>query len=118
MATWPASLPQKFHQTGFSIRPPVGSIRTSMSTGKAFQRRRFTAAVQPVSGRMYLTETQFETLFDFWENTLAMGSIEFDWVHPITRNPATFRFLASKAPTLGAVDGEIYGVNLELELIP
>lgn len=118
MAIWPSSLPQKFHQTGFSIKPPVGGIKTNMSTGKAFQRRRYSAAVQPVSGRMYLTKAQYQTLFDFWENTLEMGVLEFDWVHPITSNPVKMRFDATKPPTLGAVDGEIYGVNLQMEIIP
>jgi len=118
MATWPSTLPQKLHQDGFSIKPPTGAIRTSMATGKAFQRKRFTAAVQPVSGRMYLTPQQYETLIDFWENTLAMGSLEFDWVHPITGDAATFRFPANKPPTISVVDGEVYGVNMQLEIIP
>lgn len=118
MATWPESLPQEFHQQGFSITAPSGSIRTSMATGKAFQRRRFTAAVQKVTGRMFLTAEQYETLFNFWENTLAMGSLEFDWKHPITGNDATFRFPAEKPPKVSVVDGEIYGVAFELELIP
>lgn len=118
MATWPSTLPQEFHQNGFSIKPPVGAIRTSMSTGKAFQRRRYTAAVQPISGRMWLTADQYSTLIAFWENTLAMGSLEFDWVHPITGDAATFRFPADKPPTISVVDGEVYGVNMQLEIVP
>ncbi len=118
MASWPASLPQKFHQNGFQISAPVGSIRTGMSTGQAFQRRRFTAAVQPVKGRMFLDATQYQTLIDFWENTLGMGSLDFDWVHPITGVDVKMRFIAGKAPSITAVDGDIFGVNMEMEILP
>lgn len=118
MATWPASLPQDLHQQGFSIGLPSASIRTSMSTGKAYQRKRYTAAVQPVSGRLWLDATQYQTLIDFWENTLGMGSLEFDWKHPITDEDVSMRFVSNKPPTIGAVNGDIYGVNMQLEIIP
>lgn len=118
MANWPASLPQEFHQQGFSIQNPTGAVRTDMDTGKPFQRRRYTAAVTPVSGRMWLTSDQYETLLNFWENTLGMGAVEFDWVHPITGSAETFRFDATSPPQITAVTGELYQVQLRLEIIP
>jgi hypothetical protein len=116
--SWPASLPQEFHQQNFQITPPQGAIRTDMETGKAYQRRRFTAAVQPVRGKMWLDATQYSTLLNFWENTTAMGALEFEWVHPITGAPAIFRFIATETPQITVVSGDIYQVQLNLEIIP
>jgi hypothetical protein len=67
---------------------------------------------------MYLDSTQYETLLAFWRNTLAMGSLEFDWVHPITEQPATVRFIASNPFSISVASGEVYNVNLNLEIIP
>lgn len=118
MATWPSTLPQRLHQQGFQYQAPDGSIRTDMETGKAFQRRRFTAAVEPFSGQMYLDKDQYTTLLNFWRNTLAMGSLEFDWVHPITEEPAVIRFVASSPFNISVASGEVYTVKMNFEVIP
>jgi hypothetical protein len=118
MASWPASLPQRLHQQGFQYQAPTGSIRTDMEFGKPFQRRRFTAAVEPFSGQMYLDKDQYSTLLAFWKNTLAMGSLEFDWVHPITEEAATVRFVADSPFSISVASGEVYTVKLNLEIIP
>jgi len=89
-----------------------------MEFGKPFQRRRFTAAVEPFSGQMYLDKTQYSTLLDFWRNTLGMGSLEFDWVHPITEEAAVIRFMADKPFTISVASGEVFTVKLNLEVIP
>lgn len=118
MAIWPTTLPQELHQQGFSIQNPTGAVRTDMETGKAFQRRRYTAAVQPVSGQMFLTKEQYTTLLVFWRDTLGMGALEFDWVHPITGDLAKFRFNSNNPPQLSAVTGDLYQVRLSLEIVP
>jgi len=116
--TWPASLPQEFHQQNFQITPPQGAIRTDMETGKAYQRRRFTAAVQPVRGKMWLDATQYSTLLSFWENTTAMGALEFSWVHPVTGNAAVLRFIANEPPNITTIAGDLYEVQINAEIIP
>ena len=118
MATWPSTLPQRLHQQGFQYQAPQGAIRTDMEFGKAFQRRRFTAAVEPFSGQMYLDKAQYATLLDFWRNTLAMGSLEFTWVHPITEDPATIRFIASEPFGISVASGEVLTVKVNFEVIP
>jgi len=118
MASWPSTLPQRLHQQGFSYQAPEGGIRTDMEFGKPFQRRRFTAAVEPFAGQMYLDKTQYGTLLDFWRNTLAMGSLEFDWVHPITEEPAVIRFIASEPFKISVASGEVFTVKLNFEVIP
>lgn len=118
MATWPESLPQELHQQGFAYQGPQGSIRTEMEFGKSFQRRRFTAAVEPFSGQIYLDKEQYETLLNFWKNTIAMGSLEFNWKHPITEEDATVRFVSSSPFTVSVASGEVFIVELNLEIIP
>jgi len=118
MPTWPSTLPQRLHTSGFQISAPDGAIRSETSTGKPYQRQRFTAAVQPFSGRIYVDASQYETLINFWKNALGHGALEFDWVHPITQSPATVRFNASEPPQVSATSGEIFAVQLSLELIP
>jgi len=118
MATWPTTLPQSLHQNGFQYRVPDGSIRTDMDTGKAFQRRRYTAAVEPFSGKIWVTQAQYASLLDFWKNTTAMGSLEFDWKHPITGDPATIRFISNEPLSVKPLSGDQYEVNLNLEVIP
>lgn len=118
MATWPSSLPQTFHQQGFEISAPAGAIRTEMDTGVPFQRRRYSAAVEPVVGKMWLDSTQYGTLLDFWRTTTAMGAIEFSWVHPITGNAAQFRFNATEPPRVTVVTASLFEVQLSLEILP
>jgi len=118
MATWPSSLPQDVHQQDFQLQAPEGAIRTDMDTGKAFQRQRFTAAVQPFRARIWVDSTQYSTLFDFWKNTLSHGALEFDWKHPITDEAAVLRFVANSPISISAVSGELYQVSLNLEIIP
>jgi len=118
MADWPSTLPQKIQQQNFQISAPEGAIRTDMETGKPFQRRRFTAAVQPFSAQIWVDATQYSTLIDFWRNTLAMGALEFDWVHPITGDSATVRFIANEPFSITALSGDQYQVRMNLEIIP
>ena len=89
-----------------------------MDTGKAFQRRRYTAAVQSVQGKMWLDQDQYATLLDFWTVTTAMGAIEFSWVHPITGNGATFRFNTGEPPRITTITAGLYEVQLTMEIIP
>lgn len=118
MATWPATLPQRLHTQGFQIDAPQGAIRSDTSTGKPYQRQRFTAAITPFSGRMFVNKTQWQTLIDFFTNTLGHGALEFDWVHPITEDAATVRFDANNPPQVTAISGELFAVQLNLEIIP
>jgi len=118
MATWPSDLPQEVHQDGFNIEAQNGAIRTEMDTGKPFQRQRFTAAVEPFSARIWLTQAQYSIFDTFYRETLGHGALEFDWKHPITGDPATVRFDASSPPRLTALSGDQYQVQMNLEVIP
>jgi hypothetical protein len=93
-AVWPESLPQRFLQEpGATEQPPDVVLETQMDAGPPKARRRFTAGFRLVGGSIDLTHAQRATLDDFYMNTLQGGALPFDWIHPITSAPATFRFM-------------------------
>jgi len=93
-AVWPTSLPQRFLQDPGAIeQPPDVVLETQMDAGPPKARRRYTAGFRLVSGTIDLTHAQRATLDTFYVDTLQGGALPFDWIHPLTSQPATFRFL-------------------------
>ena len=118
MPVWPDSLPQEFHVQGFSADIPNGAVRQDMDAGPAFQRRRFTAAPQRFSGRVWVSRDQYQTLKGFYTDTIAMGALSFDWKHPITEEAATVQIDASEGLSLSAVSGVLFAVEMTIEVLP
>lgn len=118
---WPASLPQSFF-LGTSIGFADNAIRTEMDTGPAKQRRRFTAAPEPVRTTIRIAESALVVLRDFHDNTCEGGTLPFDWTHPVTDAAQEFRFTA--APSARILAGgdtsatRVWEVDLALEAIP
>ena len=115
-ATWPAELPQLVLQSGFGETFGDGALRSSMDTGPAKSRPRFTAAPRPVTARQTLTDSQAEILDAFYHTTLAMGALSFGWVHPRTQAVATLRFTAP--PRLQPAGGLYWTADYALEVLP
>jgi len=93
-AVWPTALPTRFLQDpGATEQPPDIMIETQMDAGPPKARRRYTAGYRIVTGSIVLTHAQRQILDDFYVTTLQGGALTFDWIHPITSQPATFRFL-------------------------
>lgn len=115
-ASWPSSLPQSLVSDGFAFTQQDQTIRTEMSAGPAFVRRRFTAAMIPFGGSIFVDADQFDTLWSFYNNTLNGGTDPFTWKHPVTEVSASVRFTG--VPTVAAAGGEFYRVNMQLEILP
>lgn len=93
-AVWPASLPQRLQASpGATEQPPNVVLETQMDVGPPKARRRYTAGFRIVGGTLALTHAQRATLDAFFMDTLEGGALPFDWVHPITAEPATMRFM-------------------------
>lgn len=116
MAAWPGTLPQYVDQSSYAEQPPNVTIRSEMDAGAAKLRRRFTTGPRMFNVAVQLDSTQLSTLDTFYVSTLEHGSLPFDWVHPITRAAAEFRFTAP--PSYRAVSGLVFEVSLPLELLP
>lgn len=144
MSTWPEQLPQAIHQQSFVLTFPELASRTEMDTGKAYQRKRYTAAVRPFQGRIWVDETQLETFLNFYNNTLAQGTLPFDWYDPmtfiadadyagpylslsfdndlesyvVTEDKTTqIRFDTNRPYTVSAVSGSLYQISMNLEVL-
>lgn len=120
MSSWPASLPK--------IRLPVehtrqdGTLRTDMEAGPQKVRRRFSAVAQDYRFSLRMTGTQYDTLLDFFEDTLGGGSLRFDMDDPRTGSSEEFRFTASPGGQVvvgnSDPDKRIWDINIELERLP
>lgn len=115
--SWPAALPQTPLIEGFSEQLGDGTIQTNTDTGPPKFRRRFTAVPKMFALKLRLTSAQVDTLEAFWQNTLACGSLKFDWVNPRDQSAATFSFMkngSSSAPTIAANDAGVYTASFSL----
>jgi hypothetical protein len=68
MATpvWPTELPQRFLASGYSEKLRDGRLFVRTSTGPGKARRRYSSAVIPASGTIYLTHAQKGRFERFW----------------------------------------------------
>ena len=115
-AVWPTSLPEYLNQDSYAESPPDVTIRTQMDAGPTKTRRRFTTNSRFLTGTIQIDSAQRVTLDTFYVSTLAGGALSFEWVHPVTRAVADFKFTA--APSYRAVSGLVFQATLPLELLP
>jgi len=79
MATWPSTLPAPL-ASGYAIAPGDQTIRTDMEVGSPRVRRRTTARNDKVTVSWVLSEAQFDTLRDWFDDDstgIAGGSAWF-----------------------------------------
>jgi hypothetical protein len=63
---FPEDLPQQFQQTDFQDMEPDIVLHTKTDSGIPKMRKRYTAAIRKLAGRMSLDMTQKATLQDFY----------------------------------------------------
>lgn len=114
MPSWPATLPE-FNADSYSEEDADGLVRTQMDAGPEFRRRRFTAVPTRITTSLLLTDTQTDTLLTFYRDTLAGGSLPFDWDHPRTEASVSMRF--NSFPTIAGGPFN-FRVSLDLEILP
>ena len=114
---WPVTLPAFVQEGGFSEAIQDQTVESSMDTGPAKIRRRFTKSLRKFGITMYMTPEQVTTFETFWQTTVKGGSIVFDWVHPRTRVAAALRF-RNPAPAYTTIGGgAAVVVTFTLEII-
>ena len=112
MTMWPDSLPEYPQISGYSEKHQSNVVRSSMDTGPAKIRKRFTAIVEMWHVTMTLTSSQVETLETFYR---AYCASSFDWVHPRTQDPATCRFSSRPAYT---AQENYFQATFDIEVLP
>ena len=113
-AVWPGTLPNYVLEQGYNETLPKTTIETTMEAGPAKVRRRFTMGWKQFKMMMKLTGTQRVAFETFYTTTVAGGSLRFDWVHPVTRVSATFRF-RQPPPSFSVDSGDTHTVTMALE---
>jgi hypothetical protein len=119
--TWPAGLPQKPQRSGLNIDPQDVTIRSEMDYGPSSDRPRTTYAVDIFTMRFLLISATIEGyLTTFYETTTSYGSVQFEWLHPISGTNYYWKFAKPPRPLAyhggGAVDYEV--VLKKLKAVP
>lgn len=117
MASWPATLPPLSQMNGYQRTPGQGTVRTEMSSGPAFQRRRFTSVPEYITGTLILTRAQRDTFRAFYQTTLAHGSLPFDEEDPVSGTLESMVFIADKPPAESG-NGVIFQITVNIEVQP
>lgn len=116
---WPSSLPQGFDGEGYSETLPDLALASKTEVGPAMVRRRATAGVRLIAGKLPpVTVEQLDTLEDFYLTTLKGGTLRFRWtVQRAVSGELEYRFVAGKPPRWEIKGGTII-VSLDLEVLP
>jgi hypothetical protein len=112
---WPETLPQYVFIEGYNQAFPDLLQRTNMEVGPAKVRRRSSCGAAPLNCITYLTDDQFETLDDFYNDTLSAGALRFAWLHPVYETAVEMRF--TKVPAW-VREGKDLKVTMILEILP
>lgn len=114
---WPASLQQKLDADTFQETLANTLIRSENDLGPAKVRRRHTKGVKEWSVSIRVTIAQYSTLTTFYNNTIAGGSLRFEFLHPITQIAVLARIV--DPPTIQPLNGGIiFKVNMKWEILP
>lgn len=113
---WPGSLPA-LPLLNWSGRLPQVSIRTKTDTGPAKMRRRYTAGVTNFSGlSLLVTAAQRDTFETFYNDTLAGGTLRFEWQRPDTGATVEMRF--TSPAQFRPINHQTYRVVFDIEALP
>lgn len=92
---WPATLQDILNEASFSYNKGSTVIVSEMEVGPPKKRRRATKSVDTFSCSITVTSAQFVTFQNYFDTTLAGGTIPFYFNHPITQVPSIFEFIES-----------------------
>lgn len=118
VATWPATLPQVPLGRGDFVehrQPNVVSFKPSVGPSKG--RRRSTAASTLCDVTFLFTQAEYADFNEFFDATLADGTLPFEWDHPVTGVTYLWRFDPENTPR-AEDDIPMVRVAFKLERLP
>lgn len=110
--SWPLALQQYMNQADFSQKPQDTAIRTSPSTGPRKRRRRFTKPIVTQKCSIRIKGIDYDVFEDFFNITLAGGTLPFDFDDPISGDLAEWHCDGYSTSPLG---GEWFKVVMDWE---
>lgn len=117
---WPATLPQNDDAIGYDTVEEAEDrlLYTPTTAGPGKLRAKYTKGPARISIPVVYSESQVNTLMDFYHNTLYGGALPFEWKHPRSGADQLFRFQPGVVPAVQLVTPDRYRVTLHLEMIP
>lgn len=83
-SSWPITLPQKTQKDGFSKLPGVNVTSTANDRGPLTVRRVGTTVYVKYRVSFKMTTSEVIIFEDFFNDDLISGSLEYQWLDPIT----------------------------------
>lgn len=89
---WPITLPQSPLIASLSMQDQDSRLIFKPDVGPPLRRARYSATSRVFGFQMVLTQQQLAILDRFYNTTLGMGVLDFDWIDPSTNKVVTFSF--------------------------
>lgn len=102
VASWPITLQQLLNENSFSLEISPQYIESETEFGPKKRRRRTTASLEKISCSIWIDKSEFLTLKNFHDVTLAGGTLPFEFVHPFTGVLTNFRMSGLSITPVGA----------------
>lgn len=115
MPTWPGTLPEDTERDAYAETKGNGVLRTSTDIGPQKRRKRTNAVVTNLSVSWLMTSAQLATFESFFQTTVQMGSLAFDFPRPRLGGIASAVFAG---PYSIAPHGTDWIVSATLEIQP
>lgn len=115
-SVWPGTLQEKILEAGFDHQIGETAIETEMDVSLPKTRRRYTKGVDVFSCSIDLDVDLYDTIYNFFNTTLAGGTGTFLFDHPITGIESEFQFVGS--PRFSSLGGRIFRVSMSWRLLP
>lgn len=115
MTTWPGTIPNEFEREGYQEGFANNVIKSNVDSGPPKRRRRTSANIKTLQGRIQMTTAETELLETFFYDTVGEAN-EFDFTHP--RKETTISVVFSEPPTLVQIGPDLWSVSIKLEVQP
>lgn len=112
MTTWPASLPQFVNVDSYQESFVDNVIRSQMSIGSK-TRLRDTKEIRQFKISITCDGDQRDAFRTFYRDTLAHGSLPFDWVE-FADQTTVIEYIFTGSPDIKAVGPDIFVINMGL----
>jgi hypothetical protein len=113
---WPAALQECLNESNFSFNKGDSALRSDMDVGPSKVRNRYTTSIDEVQGSINVTTSEYTTFDNFFKNTLANGTKQFYFNHPITQVQTVFRFTGPYQ--LVSIGGTNFRISFSWEILP
>lgn len=116
---WPDTVPNSPLKDSYSEAIPDGRLRTSVSSGPDKVRRKSAALPVSFTVDLHLSSVELDYFESFVEETLAGGSLRFEFTHPRKGTIVEMRFVGGDALySLSEAGIDVWKVSFQLEALP